>query len=133
MDLSFSRDEEDFRNEVQTFLRDAMPPAIRAKAEVDGQFEHDEVMEWHRVLYRKGWVAPHWPKEFGGPGWDAARRFIFNDEVQLAAAPLLSPFGLSMVGPLLLQFGSDAQKKRFLPPILSGDEVWCQGYSEPGS
>jgi alkylation response protein AidB-like acyl-CoA dehydrogenase len=133
MDLSFSREEEAFRREVQGFLREAMPPHIRAKAEVDGQFEQSEVMEWHRTLYAKGWVAPHWPKEYGGTGWDPARRFIFDDEVQLAGAPLLSPFGLTMVGPLIIQFGTDAQKQRFLPKILSGEEVWCQGYSEPGA
>ncbi len=133
MDLSFSPEEEGFRLEVQTFLREAMPPHIRAKAEVDGQFLHSEIMEWHKVLYAKGWAAPHWPREYGGTGWDAARRFIFNDETQLAAAPPLSPFGLAMVGPLLIQFGTDAQKKRFLPKILAGEEIWCQGYSEPGA
>jgi alkylation response protein AidB-like acyl-CoA dehydrogenase len=133
MDLTFSPEEEAFRKEVQTFIRDAMPPHLAAKAEVDGHFEQSEVMEWHRILYEKGWVAPHWPKEYGGTGWDPARRFIFDDEVQLSGAPLLSPFGLTMVGPLLIQFGTDAQKQRFLPRILSGEEVWCQGYSEPGA
>jgi alkylation response protein AidB-like acyl-CoA dehydrogenase len=133
MDLSFSPEEEAFRAEVQRFIREAMPPHIKAKADNDGHFEQSEVMEWHKTLYAKGWVAPHWPKEYGGPGWDAARRFIFDDEVQLAGAPLLSPFGLTMVGPLLIQFGTDAQKQRFLPKILSGEEVWCQGYSEPGA
>jgi alkylation response protein AidB-like acyl-CoA dehydrogenase len=82
-------------------------------------------------LHAKGWVAPHWPKEVGGPGWDAARRFIFSEELEKAGAPTLSPFGLSMVGPLLIQFGTAEQKARFLPKILSGEELWCQGYSEP--
>lgn len=131
MDLSFTPEQEAFREEVRAFLRDAMPPSIRAKAEVDGHFEMDEVMQWHRILYEKGWVAPHWPKEYGGPGWDAAKRFIFNEELEKAGAPILSPFGLSMVGPLLIQFGTEAQKQRFLPKILSGEEKWCQGYSEP--
>jgi alkylation response protein AidB-like acyl-CoA dehydrogenase len=133
MDLSFSPEEEAFRAEVQRFLREAMPPHLKAKADSDSYFEQSEVLEWHKVLFAKGWAAPHWPKEYGGTGWDAARRFIFDDEVQLSGAPLLSPFGLTMVGPLLIQFGTDAQKQRFLPKILSGEEVWCQGYSEPGA
>jgi alkylation response protein AidB-like acyl-CoA dehydrogenase len=133
MDLSFTPEEQAFREEVRAWIPQAMPPAIREKAEKGGHFTHDEVMQWHRILYEKGWVAPHWPKEVGGPGWDAARRFIFSDELELAGAPALSPFGLSMVGPLLIHFGTDAQKERFLPKILSGEEAWCQGYSEPNA
>ena len=131
MDLSFTAEQEAFRAEVRSFIASAMPPHLAAKAAVDGHFEHDEVMEWHRILHRKGWIAPHWPAEVGGTGWDAARRFLFSEELEKAGAPTLSPFGLSMVGPLLIQFGSDAQKARFLPKILSGEEAWCQGYSEP--
>jgi alkylation response protein AidB-like acyl-CoA dehydrogenase len=133
MDLSFTVEDEAFRREVVGFIETAMPAAMRAKVEIDGHFDHDEQMEWHRILYRKGWVAPNWPREHGGPGWNPTQRFIFGEELQLSGAPLLSPFGLSMVGPLLIQFGSDAQKARYLPKILSGDECWCQGYSEPGS
>src|SRR5690606_26577078 len=103
------------------------------KAEIDGQFDMSEIMRWHAILYKKGWVAPHWPERFGGPGLDAARRFILTEELELAGAPLLSPFGLSMVGPALMQFGRPDQHERFLPKILSGQEVWCQGYSEPGA
>jgi alkylation response protein AidB-like acyl-CoA dehydrogenase len=90
-------------------------------------------MEWHRILFRKGWVAPHWPVEYGGPGFDVTRRFIFQDELESANTPGLSPFGLVMVGPAILQFGTEDQKRRFLPKILAGDEVWCQGYSEPNA
>jgi alkylation response protein AidB-like acyl-CoA dehydrogenase len=133
MDMSFSPAELAFRDEVRSWIRSAMPPHLRAKAEVDAEFSHEEVMEWHKVLARKGWAAPHWPKEFGGTGWDATQRFIFSEELELAGAPRLSPFGLAMVGPLIIQFGSDAQKQRFLPKILSGEEVWCQGYSEPNA
>jgi len=131
MDLSFTPQEERFRQEVRAWIAEAMPADLAAKARVDGHFDHAEVMRWHRILFEKGWVAPHWPTEHGGPGFDANRRFILTEELELAGAPLLSPFGLSMVGPLLIQFGSDAQKKRYLPKILSGEEVWCQGYSEP--
>jgi alkylation response protein AidB-like acyl-CoA dehydrogenase len=133
MDLSFTKEQIAFREEVRAWLKTAMPPHIRAKAEVDGNFEHREVMEWHKVLARKGWAAPHWPVEYGGPGLDVTSRFVLSEELEFAGAPHLSPFGLSMVGPLLMQFGTDAQKKRFLPKILSGDEVWCQGYSEPNA
>src|SRR5690606_33027315 len=109
----------------------SLPAHLAAKASVDGHFEMAEVMEWHRILYRQGWVAPHWPKEHGGPGLDVTRRFILTEELELAGTPSLSPFGLVMVGPLLIQFGSHEQKQRYLPKILSGDELWCQGYSEP--
>jgi alkylation response protein AidB-like acyl-CoA dehydrogenase len=133
MDLSFTPEQEAFREEVRSWLSSAMPPHIAAKAEVDGNFTMDEVMEWHRILYEKGWVAPNWPKEYGGPGWDATQRFIFNEEHEKIGAPQLSPFGLSMVGPLLIQFGTEEQKQRYLPKILSGEEKWCQGYSEPNA
>jgi alkylation response protein AidB-like acyl-CoA dehydrogenase len=132
MDLTFSDEHVAFREEVRAFLRE-MPETLRKKAEVDGNFEMSEVMEWHKILYRKGWIAPHWPVEVGGPGLDVTKRFILVEELELAGAPHLSPFGLSMVGPLLIQFGTDAQKQRYLPKILAGDEVWCQGYSEPNA
>jgi alkylation response protein AidB-like acyl-CoA dehydrogenase len=133
MDLSFSPEHLAFRDEVRAFIRTQLPPALREKAALDSHFEHDEVMEWHRILHKKGWVAPHWPVEYGGPGLDVTRRFILTEELELSGSPQLSPFGLSMVGPLLIQFGTEAQKKRFLPKILAGEEVWCQGYSEPNA
>ena len=131
MDLSFTPEQEAFRKEVRAFIASAMPPKVKKLADDDAHFEMDEVMQWHEVLAKKGWVAPHWPKEVGGTGWDAAQRFIFGEELERCGAPVLSPFGLSMVGPLIIQFGNDAQKKRYLPKILSGEEKWCQGYSEP--
>lgn len=133
MEMTFAPEHRAFRDEVRAWIREAMPPHIRQKAEVDAYFPHHEVMEWHRILYQKGWVAPHWPKEHGGPGLDATSRFLLMEELELAGAPHLSVFGLSMVGPLLMEFGTEAQKQRFLPKILSGDEVWCQGYSEPNA
>ena len=133
MDVTFTAEHEAFREEVRRWVATAMPASMRAKAEVDAHFDHDEIMEWHRILYRKGWVAPAWPTEHGGPGFDATRRFILTEELELMGAPGLSPFGLAMVGPLLMQFGSAAQKERYLPKILSGEEVWCQGYSEPAA
>ena len=133
MNLTFSEEEEAFRREVRAWIQDAMPADMRARAEGTGGFSLEDSVAWQKILYEKGWVAPHWPKEVGGTGWDAARRFIFNEEMELAGTPQLSVFGLSMVGPLIVSFGTDAQKKRFLPKILSAEELWCQGYSEPGS
>jgi alkylation response protein AidB-like acyl-CoA dehydrogenase len=133
MDLAFSPEHTKFREEVRAFIAEALPPHLRPKAEVDAHFEHGEIMEWHRILYRKGWAAPHWPVEYGGPGLDATSRFILNDELERANAPALSAFGLGMVGPAIIQFGTEAQKRRFLPQILAGEQVWCQGYSEPNA
>ena len=110
MDLSFSPEEEAFRQEVREWIDEAMPDDLREKAEANAQFSMPEVMRWHEILYEKGWVAPHWPKKHGGAGMDPTRRFILNEELELAGTPTLSPFGLSMVGPLLMQFGRPDQK-----------------------
>ena len=120
MDLSFSAEEIEFRDHVRAWIAEAMPPHIRDKAEVDAHFEHDEIMQWHRILYRKGWIAPHWPKEYGGAALDVTRRFILTEEHELAGTPPLSPFGLSVVGPLRIQFGSVAQVRRNFRTILWG-------------
>ncbi len=133
MDLTFSAEDEAFRQEVRRWIASAMPPEMRRKAAANHHFSMPEIMQWHKILYQKGWVAPHWPKEYGGPGFTATQRFIFMEEMERAGAPGLSPFGLVMVGPLIQRFGADAQKARFLPKILSGEEVWCQGYSEPNA
>jgi alkylation response protein AidB-like acyl-CoA dehydrogenase len=133
MDMSYTPEQIAFRDEVRRFIAEAMPADLKHKAENGGHYDHEETMRWHRILFEKGWSAPHWPKEVGGTGWDTGQRHIFSEEMVRANAPSLSPFGLTMVGPLIIQFGTDEQKKRFLPKILSGDEVWCQGYSEPNS
>ena len=133
MNLTFTEEEEAFRQEVRTWIQSAMPEDMRKKANGEGRFSPEDSATWHRILYEKGWVAPHWPEQHGGTGWDAARRFIFNEEMEMAGAPELSVFGLSMVGPLIVNFGTDAQKARFLPKILAAEEFWCQGYSEPDS
>ncbi|MFO0660038.1 MAG: acyl-CoA dehydrogenase family protein [Polyangiaceae bacterium] len=133
MDLSFTPEQIAFREEVRAWIDSALPAHLKRKAEVDANFDMPEVMEWHKILYAKGWLAPHWPVEHGGPGLDATCRFILTEELELAGTPHLSPFGLVMVGPLMMQFGTEEQKKRYLPKILSGEEVWCQGYSEPNA
>jgi alkylation response protein AidB-like acyl-CoA dehydrogenase len=133
MELSFTPEQEAFRREVRAWIESALPPDLAAKAKQNAHYEPDETKTWHRILYKKGWAAPNWPKEYGGTDLDPTKRFILNEELALAGTPDLSPFGLRMVGPLIIQFGSEEQKARFLPKILSGDEIWCQGYSEPGA
>ncbi len=133
MDMSFTPEQVAFRREVRDWIEQAMPAEMKRKAASGAHFEPLEALEWHRILYEKGWIAPHWPEEYGGTGWDVTERYIFQEEIVRSNAPELSPFGLSMVGPLLIQYGSDEQKQRFLPKILSGDELWCQGYSEPNA
>ena len=133
MDLSISPEHEAFRREVRAWIQEALPADMRAKADVDAHFEMPESIRWQKILHQRGWAAPQWPTEWGGPGLDPTARFILTEELELAGTPPLSPFGLSMVGPLLMQFGNAAQKQRFLPKIIAADEVWCQGYSEPNA
>lgn len=135
MDMDFSPEDIAFREEVRSFLAENLPERLRDGARrTPGVFvEPDIGMEWHRILYQKGWVAPHWPKEDGGTGWTPTQKFIFEKECALAGAPALAILGLRLVGPVICEFGTPEQKARFLPGILSGDDYWCQGYSEPGS
>jgi alkylation response protein AidB-like acyl-CoA dehydrogenase len=133
MDMSFSSEDLTFRAEVRSWLSGAMPADIQAKADSGAEYTFDETRQWHAILFDKGWVAPSWPEELGGTGWDTTKRFIFSEECIRARTPSLLGFGLGMVGPLILQFGTDEQKERFLPKILSGEENWCQGYSEPNA
>ncbi len=135
MDMDFTAEDIAFREDVRAFLHDNLPDRLRDGARrTPGVFvEPDIGMEWHRILYAKGWVAPHWPKEDGGTGWSPTQKFIFEKECALAGAPSLAILGLRLVGPVICAFGTPEQKARFLPRILSGDDYWCQGYSEPGS
>jgi alkylation response protein AidB-like acyl-CoA dehydrogenase len=133
MDLSFSAEEEAFRDEVRGFIEEALPPELARKATRGEYFSHDEIMQWHKILHARGWVAPHWPKAFGGSELDVTRRFILAEEMALAGAPPLSPFGLSMVGPLIMRFGTPEQQQKHLPGIVTGEVAWCQGYSEPNA
>jgi alkylation response protein AidB-like acyl-CoA dehydrogenase len=133
MDVAFSEKDEGFRRHVRAFLAEALPSGLRRKVENGIELQRDDIVSWHRILHAKGWAAPNWPAEHGGPGWSLAQKYIFDEEHALAAAPRLVAFGINMCGPVLMGFGTDAQKARFLPKILSGEHVWCQGYSEPGS
>jgi len=133
MDLNYSQEESAFRDEVRSWLNANLPKALRDKVANYEELGRDDLLGWHRILAKKGWVAPAWPKEFGGTGWNVVQRYIFEEELGFVGSPPLIPFGLAMCGPVLLRFGSEAQKKRFLPRIYNGDDFWCQGYSEPGS
>ena len=133
MDLNYSPEELAFRDEVRSWLGAHLPAELREKVESYAHFSKEDLLRWHRILAKKGWVAPAWPREWGGTGWNVVERYIFEEELGYAGSPPLMPFGLSMCGPVLLRFGSEAQKKRFLPRIYNGDDFWCQGYSEPGS
>ena len=129
MDLNYSSEELAFRDEVRDWLGKNLPAELKDK----GHYSKEELLRWHGILAKKGWVAPAWPKEWGGTGWNLVQRYIFEEELGYAGGPPLIPFGLAMCAPVLLRFGTEAQKKRFLPRIYNGEDFWCQGYSEPGS
>ena len=133
MDLSFTQEDEAFRAEVRTFLQDKLPARLSDKVRKGQRLTKADMEEWHAILNARGWLANHWPVEWGGTGWSVMQRFIFETEVALAHAPRIVPFGLSMLAPVLIKYGSEAQKKYWLPRILDGTDWWCQGYSEPGA
>ncbi len=133
MDLNYSHEELQFRDEVRAWLAGSLPSDLRDRVSAYAHLSKEDLMRWHRILADKGWVAPAWPKEWGGTGWNVVQRYIFEEELGYAGAPPLIPFGLAMCAPVLLRFGTEAQKMRFLPRIYRGDDFWCQGYSEPGS
>lgn len=133
MDLNFTPEQEAFRANVRAFLAEKLPRHIREKVRLGKRLSKSDNEEWNAILNARGWLAPNWPAEYGGAEWDAVQRMIFEEEACLAHAPRLVPFGLTMLGPVLLKFGSEAQKQWFLPRILNGEDWWCQGYSEPGA
>lgn len=133
MDMSFSAEDIAFRDEVRSWIATVMPSDMAQTAKNGAPHDFEAMRRWHTILYEKGWVAPIWPKEFGGTDWTATQRFIFFEECVSANTPTLLGFGLGMVGPLIIQYGTKEQRDRFLPKILSGEESWCQGYSEPNA
>ncbi len=133
MDLNYTPEQLAFRDEVRAFVRASLPHEVSRKVIEHKHLDKADYLTWQRILFEKGWIAPHWPVEFGGCGWDAVRRHILEEECAAAGAPPLISFGLHMVGPVIYTFGSPEQKARYLPRILSSEDWWCQGYSEPGS
>ncbi|MBB6558578.1 alkylation response protein AidB-like acyl-CoA dehydrogenase [Acidovorax soli] len=133
MDLQFTPEEQAFREEVQAFLKDRLPAALAHKVKAGQRLTKADQEEWHAILNARGWLANHWPAQYGGPGWGAVQKFIFDNECAVAGGPRIVPFGVNMLGPVLIKYGNEAQKQYWLPRILSGADWWCQGYSEPGS
>lgn len=133
MDLNFTPEEEAFRAEVKEFLRTKLPPSYAERISRGLGLSKEEHENWHARLNEQGWLASHWPVEYGGTGWTAVQQSIFNEECEAACAPRILPFGVSMLGPVLLKFGSEAQRAYWLPRMLDGSDWWCQGYSEPGA
>ncbi len=133
MDLRFTPDEIAFRDEVRAFMRAALPAPIRRKMVEARRLEKPDIVTWQRILNAKGWAVPYWPVAWGGTGWSAVKQYIFHEELQQAPAPDPLPFGVNMVGPVIIAFGSEAQKRRHLPRIANLDDWWCQGFSEPGA
>jgi alkylation response protein AidB-like acyl-CoA dehydrogenase len=133
MDLNYSPEETAFRDTVRAWLAANLPGSLRDKVVAYEHLSREELLRWHRILADKGWIAPSWPREWGGTDWTPVQRYIFEEECGYAGAPPLIPFGLAMCAPVLLRFGTEAQKERFLPRIYKGEDFWCQGYSEPGS
>ena len=133
MELAFGDEDLAFREEVRAFIRDNLPNDIAESVSRGHALSKHDIQRWQRILYDQGWAAPAWPEEFGGPGWNATQRYIFDEVMAEFDTPETVPFGMLMVGPLIFTFGTQAQKDRFLPKILTGEEWWCQGYSEPGS
>ena len=133
MDLNYSAEELAFRDEVRSWFEANIPADLRQKVLDYEELSKEELLRWHKILAKKGWVAPAWPVEWGGTGWNAVQRYIFEQEGAMAGAPPIVAFGVTMCASVLIRFGTDEQKKRFLPRIYHGEDFWCQGYSEPGS
>ena len=134
MDMTFSPEDEAFREEVRTFIAGNLPPEVQEASRRSPSYVPKEyTRRWHKILFEKGCVAPSWPKEHGGCEWSPVQKHIYDEEYQNANAPRLSSFGITMIGPVLYTFGTEAQKQQHIPSILNGDIFWCQGYSEPGS
>ena len=124
-----------FRQEVRTFLETSLTPELREAGRKKTSIwqEPKSAAAWQQILYKKGWLVPEWPEEYGGTNWTLTQRYIFSQECARANVPGISPMGLKMCGPMLIGYGTEEQKSHYLPRILSGEDIWCQGYSEPGA
>jgi len=133
VDIQFTPAEVAFREEVRAFLRDRLPVDIAARGRQGKRFNKEDQVIWMRLLNERGWLAASWPVEFGGTGWGAVEKHIFDEECYAFGAPWIVPFGVNMVAPVIIKFGTPEQQARFLPRILNAEDWWCQGYSEPGA
>ena len=133
MNLNFTDEDDKFRIRIKDFISKNISKKTQEKVFNGGKYTKDEIVNWQKALFKEGMFANNWPKEYGGCNWTPIQRYIFDQETAFANTPQIIPFGVTMVGPVIIEFGTDAQKKRFLPKILNSDHWWCQGYSEPGS
>ena len=133
MDLAFTPEEQQFREDIRAWVHANLPADIQHKVRNSLRQTRDDMQRWAKILGKKGWLGHGWPKEFGGPGWNAVQKHLFEEECALAGAPRVVPFGPVMVAPVIMAFGNAEQQARFLPGIASGEVWWSQGYSEPGS
>ena len=133
MDINYTPEELAFRDEVRAFLDQKLPKEIASKVKKNQHLGKEDTIRWQKILNEKGWMALHWPKEHGGTGWSPIQKHIFEEECAEAGAPTVLPFGVNMVAPVIIKFGTQEQKDYYLPRILRSDDWWCQGYSEPGA
>ena len=133
MDLNFSDEDVKFREKVKAFIKENLSSQLQKKAMNGGSYSKDEIIKWQQALYKNNWFAYNWPKAYGGCEWTPMQRYIFDQETAFAYTPQIIPFGVTMVGPVIIEFGTDLQKQKFLPKILNSEHWWCQGYSEPGA
>ncbi len=133
MDLNYAPEDLAFRDSVRAWLKDNLPPELQHKVLNHKRLKRDDYVRWHRIVHSRGWVAPNWPVEHGGTGWTKVQQHIWEEECARAGTPPILPFGVNMVAPVIIAFGNDVQKRHYLPRILSCEDWWCQGYSEPGS
>ncbi len=133
MDLRMSAEDEAFRQEVRAFVEENLSPETKRKIETGKRLAKEDFVGWQKALHRKGWIAPGWPQEHGGTGWTPTQKYIFDDELARGLTPPIIPFGLGMVAPVIMAFGSDEQQAHYLPRILASEDWWCQGYSETGA
>ncbi|MBL8303902.1 MAG: acyl-CoA dehydrogenase family protein [Ideonella sp.] len=133
MKLAFSPEDEAFRAEVRTFVREQLPDAIRRKVELGRRLDRDDYVAWFQRLEARGWLTPGWPVEHGGPGWTAVQKYIFDEETLLGGAPRIVASGIQMLGPVLIRYGTPEQQARYLPDIRASRTWWAQGFSEPGA
>ena len=133
MDLAFTPEEQQFREDIRSWVTSNLPKEISYKVHNDLNLTRDDMQAWAKILGKKGWLGHAWPTEFGGPGWNAIQKHVFEEECARAGAPRVIPFGPVMVAPVIMAFGNEKQQKQHLPGIASGEVWWSQGYSEPGS
>ena len=133
MDLNYAPEDLAFRDTVRAWLAEHLPGDLQHKVLNHQRLKRDDYVRWHRIVHRQGWVAPNWPVEHGGTGWSRVQQHLWEEECARAGTPPILPFGVNMVAPVIIAFGSEAQKRHYLPRILSCEDWWCQGYSEPGS